>query len=118
MPPDPIPFELWLETETSEPKDQPANRLHQNFCNITVTLNDGSRYALNVWTFDFLPLARFPWPYDASEDTQPANYVLPLDLFVECLDRELLCSITGRNFGFALQQWHEYLKKVNGWQRP
>lgn len=47
-------FELWLETELGDP-NQPANSPTENFCNINVTLPDGRRYALNIWTFDFLP---------------------------------------------------------------
>ena len=90
MPSDSIPFELWLETETGEPKDQLANRSHENFCNVGVTLADGRRYALNVWTFDFLPLARFPWPHDANDDAKAADYVLPPDIFVERLDRDVI----------------------------
>lgn len=54
---------------------------------MTVRLADGRRYALNVWTFDFLPLARRPWPHHANDDTQPAEYLLPPDLFVVRLDR-------------------------------
>lgn len=87
---DPIQFELWLETETGEPVGQPANRPHENFCNISVALTDGRRYALNVWTFDFLPLARFPWPYEPNCDVQQSDYVLPPDLFVESLDRNTI----------------------------
>ncbi len=56
-------------------------------------LNDGRRYALNVWTFDFLPLARFPWPYEANGVEQPASYVLPPDLFVERLDRDVIQQV-------------------------
>jgi hypothetical protein len=80
-------FELWLETERGEPLDQHANRPYENFGNIEVKLKDGRRYALNVWTFDFLPLARYPWPYEIDESEEPANYLLPPDLFVEKLDR-------------------------------
>jgi hypothetical protein len=80
-------FELWLEWETGDPLDQPANRSHENFGNIVITLSDGRRYALNVWTFDFLPLARLPWPHAHQPDVQPASYVLPPDLFVQSLDR-------------------------------
>lgn len=87
---DRISFELWLETEIGEPKEQPANRPRENFCNVVVTLEDGRRYALNVWTFDFLPLARFPWPYETRDDTPPADYVFPPDLFVESLDRDVI----------------------------
>ncbi len=86
-------FDLWLETEIGEPLDQQANRPQQNFCNINVTLGDGRKYALNVWTFDFLPLARFPWPYVSNSDNNPANYVLPPDLFVASLTREVITDV-------------------------
>jgi hypothetical protein len=86
-------FDLWLEWETGEPRDQPANRPRTNFGNVIITLSDGRRYALNVWTFDFLPLARFPWPYEGGPGVQPAAYVLPPDLFVESLDRATMESV-------------------------
>lgn len=86
-------FELWLETETGVPLDQPANSPRENFCNITFKLEDGRTYALNVWTFDFLPLARYPWPYEATREPKPANYVLPPDLFVQDLTRETITSV-------------------------
>ncbi len=79
-------FELWLEIELGDPSQQ-ANRPPENFCNISVTLPDRRRYALNVWTFDFLLLARYPWPYELGVEHAPAKYVLPPDLFVERLDR-------------------------------
>ncbi|MCP4344768.1 MAG: hypothetical protein GY795_04485 [Desulfobacterales bacterium] len=85
-------FELWLELETGHPLEQ-ANRPEENFCNISVKLDNGRRYALNVWTFDFLPLARCPWPYKIDESQEPARYLLPPDLFVEKLDRPTLESI-------------------------
>jgi len=86
-------FDLWLEVETGEPLDQPANRPNENFGNIEVKLQDGRRYALNVWTFDFLPLARYPWPYEIDESEEPAIYLLPPDLFVEKFDRETIENI-------------------------
>ncbi len=86
-------FDLWLEVETSNPLDQPANRPSENFCNIEVKLQDGRRYALNIWTFDFLPLARYPWPYEIDESQEPAKYLLPPDLFVAKLDRKTIDSI-------------------------
>jgi hypothetical protein len=79
-------FKLWLETEeykTAPDFDDPCD----NFCNIAVTLADGRRYAMNVWTFDFLPFARYDWPYEIVAEKEPAKYVLPPDLFVERLDR-------------------------------
>jgi hypothetical protein len=86
-------FDLWLEVETGEPLDQPANRPNENFGNIEVKLHDGRRYALNVWTFDFLPFARYPWPYEIDESQEPAKYLLPPDLFVEKLDRPTIENI-------------------------
>jgi len=79
-------FELWMEVEIGEPLDQEANRPERNFCNISVKF-DGKRYALNIWTFDFLPLARRGWPYDEESTETLATYLLPPDLFVERLDR-------------------------------
>ena len=83
-------FHLWLETEDGPDPEQPANRSTENFCNISVTLDDGRRYALNVWTFDFLPLARIGWPYEKNSESVPSLYVLPPDLFVERLEREII----------------------------
>jgi hypothetical protein len=85
-------FELWLETEEGDPT-QPANSPIENFCNINVTLSDGRRYALNVWTFDFLPLARYRWPYAVKAGQALAKYVHPPDLFVERLDRSTIESV-------------------------
>ncbi|MDB2685908.1 hypothetical protein N9Y42_01745 [Mariniblastus sp.] len=93
---EPTQFELWLETEVGDPKDQPANRSHENFCNISVTMLDGRRYALNVWTFDFLPLARYPWPHEINDDAQQVDYLLPPDLFVKSLDRPVIESIISK----------------------
>lgn len=82
-------FQLWIETETGD-AGQPANRPTENFCNVSVILEDGRRYALNVWTFDFFPLARYPWPYEPDENAKQAEYLLPPDLFVETLDRDVI----------------------------
>lgn len=89
----PTAFELWLEFEHWEwkPDDDPTD----DFFNMQVTLPDGRRYALNVWTFKFLQRARYPWPYDESIG-KPEEYLLPPDLFVEYLDRGLLERIVGR----------------------
>ena len=82
------PFKLWLEVEIGD-KGQPANRSTENFCNVVVECEDGRRYALNIWTYDFLPIARL----ESDVGTllvEPAKYVLPPDLFVERLERKLL----------------------------
>lgn len=96
---DEVEFDLWLETELwmehgGDPH-QPANRPTENFCNVIVMLQDGRRYALNVWTFDFIPLARLDWPYayDATKQQPLAPYLLPPDLLVERLDRDTLNGI-------------------------
>lgn len=86
-------FKLWVETETGDPVVQPANRSKENYCNISITLEDGRRYALNVWTFDFLPLARYPWPYEPKPEYEPADYLLPPDLFVSDLTRTTITSV-------------------------
>lgn len=82
-------FKLWLETELGDP-GAPANQPQKNFCNVQVSLADGREYALSVWTFDFLPLARLPCPYEENADAKPAEFLLPPDLFVESLTRETM----------------------------
>lgn len=86
-------FELWLEFEhaIATPGDDPAD----DFANVLVSLPDGRRYALNVWTFRFLHRARFPWPYETNTG-RPAEYVVAPDLFVERLDRPTLTRAVGR----------------------
>ena len=85
-------FDLWLEFEIGSP-NEPANRPTENFCNIQVTLDDNRTYALNVWTFDFLPLARYPWPYSVDTSAELSKYLLPPDLFVERLDRPTIEAV-------------------------
>jgi len=85
-------FDLWLEFEVGDPIDQPANSPVQNFANIAIRLSDGRRYCLNVWTFDFVPLARYPWPYKTTDEV-PAKYLIPPDLLVERLDRVTIQSV-------------------------
>jgi hypothetical protein len=80
-------FDLWLEFEVGDSIDQPANNPVENFTNVVIRLSDGKRYCLNVWTFDFVPLARYSWPYKKTTDEMPAKYVIPPDLLVERLDR-------------------------------
>jgi RimJ/RimL family protein N-acetyltransferase len=80
------PFELWLEWEAlPNAIDDPAD----DFANITVTLPDGRTYGLNVWAFAFMRRARYLWPYQKGTG-EPAEYLLPPDLFVERLDRPTL----------------------------
>jgi hypothetical protein len=86
-------FELWLEFEHTQPR--PGEDPADDFANVEVRLPDGRRYALNVWTFGFLQRARYPWPYEAGVG-EPAEYLLPPDLFVERLDRPTLERAVGR----------------------
>jgi hypothetical protein len=80
-------FELWLEFEQwqREPDDDPTD----DFFNMQVRLEGGRKYAMNVWTFKFLQRAIYPWSYEETAG-KPEEYVLPPDLFVEQLDRDLL----------------------------
>ncbi|GMU81268.1 MAG: hypothetical protein AMXMBFR47_11390 [Planctomycetota bacterium] len=80
-------FDLWLEFENwiPNPDDDPE----VDFANVIVTLPDRRRYALNVWTFKFLERARYPRPYNVTNDPQ-AEYLIAPDLFVARLDRALI----------------------------
>lgn len=86
-------FELWLGFEhwEQQPEDDPTD----DFFNMHVKLPDGRRYALNVWTFKVLNKLRYPWQYIEGEG-EPAEYLLPPDLFVERLDRRLIEQVVAR----------------------
>jgi hypothetical protein len=102
------PFTLWLEwEEVGGPPDHPALRPQQNFGNVAVTLADGRRYALNVWTFDYLPLARLPQDHEPPRDAKPAAYVIPPDLFVESLTRATMEAVVAEMLkeGELLDKW-------------
>lgn len=86
-------FNLWLEWEYTQ--QQPGNDSADDFANVIVQLQDGRKYALNVWTFEFLRRARFPWPYQDGVG-EAAEYLLPPDLFVERLDRPTLERVVAR----------------------
>lgn len=59
-----------------------------DFCNVHVTLNDGRRYGLNVWTFDFL--ATTIGQDRESGEHLSGTYAIPPDLFVRELTRECI----------------------------
>ncbi len=86
-------FNLWLEWEHTQP--QPGDDPADDFANVQVWLPDGRRYALNVWTFGFMRRARFSWPYQEGAG-EPAEYLLPPDLFVERLDRPTMERVVAR----------------------
>jgi hypothetical protein len=79
-------FELWLEFEAwvENPQDDPAD----DYFNMEVTLDDGRKYALNVWTYNFL--TRAIADATTSGEGLGGKYLLPPDLFVERLNRKLL----------------------------
>jgi hypothetical protein len=76
-------IELWLEFELwQEEKWDKENE----FANIAVSLPDGRRYGINVWTYQFLKTA-------VKEDIEnkrnlQGSYQIPPDLFVRELTRE------------------------------
>ena len=83
-------FDLWLEFEfwreagdTDDPND--------DVFNMQVTLDDGRKYALNVWTFGSFPRL----VTKAKSEPQDLNgaYMPSPDLFVDRMDRELIESV-------------------------
>jgi len=80
-------FELWLEFEHWKPN--PDDDVTDDCFNMQVTLPDGRRYALNVWTFKFLQRARYLGFHEEGVDA-PEEYMVAPDLFVKRLDRGLL----------------------------
>ncbi|MDX2199150.1 MAG: hypothetical protein SF069_09285 [Phycisphaerae bacterium] len=81
----PVPkFEMWLEFELYQQEHD--HNPDEDFANVVVVLEDGRRYALNVWTFGVIPHLRQPWPHRERKG-EPAEYVLPPDLLVSRLDR-------------------------------
>jgi hypothetical protein len=79
-------FDLWLEFEHWLPGEDAHPE--EDFCNMRVTLADGRTFALNVWTFKYLPKA-VEECRKTGENLHGA-YLFAPDLFVERLDRALL----------------------------
>lgn len=83
-------FELWLEFEvwrSAGNEDDSAD----DFFNMQVTLEDGRKYALNVWTFGSFP--RLVAEAKLERQNLNGGYILPPDLFVDRMDRALLESV-------------------------
>lgn len=78
-------FKLWLEFEEVDPDNWD---IHNEFCNIHVTFEDGRHYGINVWTYEFLKTAI------ADDQKNGFNlnglYIKPPDLFVKELTRECI----------------------------
>lgn len=91
-------FILWLEFEEfhfSSSHDFATGQLEihdwnnkNDFCNIHVTLADGRRYGINVWTFDFF--ATTVSHYKESGENAGGIYQVPPDLLVQELTRECI----------------------------
>jgi len=87
-----LAFDLWLEFEAVDGLQAvPEFDHNDDFFNMTISLPDGRTYALNVWTYQFLERARRQ-AQESGEELGGA-YLLPPDLFVEKLDRQLLEAI-------------------------
>ena len=78
-------FELWLEFElwTDGVKNP-----YDDFFNMTITLGNGSKYALNVWTYKYLTTAKAEARHNGEH--VGGIYMPAPDVFVEKLDRNLL----------------------------
>lgn len=77
-----IQYTLWLEFEHTLPLDDKFN----DFANISVTLEDGRAYGINVWTYEFLKTA-----FDLDiKDGKSGAFQIPPDLFVKELSRECI----------------------------
>ncbi|WP_035649115.1 hypothetical protein [Flavobacterium sp. ASV13] len=78
-------FKLWLEFEEVDPDNWNVNN---DFCNIHVELNDGRKYGLNIWTYNFLKTAA---DYNVvSGENLKGLYIIPPDLFVQELTRDCI----------------------------
>ncbi len=80
-------FDLWLEFEVwraAGNSDDPRN----DFFNMQITLADGRKYALNVWTFNYFSQAVAECR--ESGEHLAGQYLPPPDLFVARMDRELI----------------------------
>jgi len=75
-------FNLWLEFENTESWTDKSN----DFANISVSINDGRKYGINVWTFEFLQTT-------INEDLKNGEdglFQIPPDLFVKELSRDCI----------------------------
>ena len=82
-------FDLWLEFEHWEKHE--ADDPEDEIFNLQIALPSGKKYAINVWTYQSIDKA-----VKACEDSGECldgSYLLPPDLFVHRLDRELLEQI-------------------------
>ncbi len=91
-----VEFTLWLEFELWQPMPEIGAEINvfdpeDDFCNISITLATGERYALNVWTYNFLTRAH--QGDSVTGENLGGEYLLPPDLFVARLDRQLFQEV-------------------------
>ncbi len=84
-------FDLWLEFEHWVPQE--GDDPEDEFFNMTVTLPEGKKYALNVWTYKYL--SRAVQECRTSGEHLGGSYLPAPDLFVERLDRKLVEDVVG-----------------------
>ncbi|WP_456458998.1 hypothetical protein [Reichenbachiella sp.] len=70
-------FDLWLEFEETPGLED----LTDDFANILVTLEDGRKYGINVWTFKY---------FNEAKKEEGELYIVPPDLFVAELTRDCI----------------------------
>lgn len=81
----PIKFTLWLEFEEVEPGNWDITN---EFCNVIVSLEDGRKCGLNVWTYQFLETS-VKMDRESGDNLQ-GLYLIPPDLFVKELTRSCI----------------------------
>ncbi len=79
-------FDLWLEFEQWEAQE--GDDPEDDFFNMLVTLSNGKKYALNAWTFN--SLRGMVKDCQETGECMQGAYLLPPDLFVQRLDRDLI----------------------------
>lgn len=82
-------FDLWLEFEHWVPEER--DDAEDDFFNMQIVMHSGEKYALNVWTYKVL--SRIVDDCQKSGECLEGSYLLPPDLFVQRLDRDLLEQI-------------------------
>ena len=103
-------FELWLEFEAGVRDESYDPALYSfdaenDFFNMIITLGSGERYALNVWTYNYLQSARRQ--AEQSGENLKGAYLLPPDLLVRRCDRAELEGIVREMIrtGQLYDQW-------------
>jgi hypothetical protein len=81
--------DIWLEFEWSSVDNTTTD--DDDAFNMQIRLHNGKKYALNVWTFK--ALERFHQTDTLIGDNMSGRYLIPPDLLVERLDRQIIEQI-------------------------